>query len=49
MVIRELGGEPWYQVGIASFNLRTECEKGTVGFYTKVDTFLPWIEKNLLP
>ena len=47
MVIRELAGDPWYQIGIVSFGLGTKCQKGIPGFYTKVDAFLPWIEKNL--
>ena len=49
MVTREYTGKPRYQVGITSFNLEKKCEKGTIGFYTKVDTFLPWIENNLQP
>ena len=47
MVIRELAGDPWYQIGIVSFGLGTKCQKGIPGFYTKVEPFLPWIEKNL--
>ena len=47
MVIRELAGDPWYQIGIVSFGLGTKCQKGIPGFYTKVEAFLPWIEKNL--
>ena len=47
MVIREFASDPWYQIGIVSFGLGTKCQKGIPGFYTKVDAFLPWIEKNL--
>eukprot|EP00092_Neocalanus_flemingeri_P075460 GFUD01093474.1.p1 GENE.GFUD01093474.1~~GFUD01093474.1.p1 ORF type:complete len:480 (-),score=113.09 GFUD01093474.1:19-1458(-) len=37
---------PWYLVGIVSFGSR-DCGNGGAGVYTRVSSFIPWIEKNL--
>jgi len=39
---------PWYQVGIASFGT-SACGVGSGGVYTRVTSFLPWIESKLEP
>ena len=38
---------PWYQLGIVSFGPRKCGQKDRPGVYTKIEAFLPWIEKNL--
>merc|ERR1712241_734231 len=48
LVIRDFVGEPWYQIGIVSFGLGG-CTKDQTGFYTRLDTFLPWIKQKLEP
>eukprot|EP00092_Neocalanus_flemingeri_P015778 GFUD01017082.1.p1 GENE.GFUD01017082.1~~GFUD01017082.1.p1 ORF type:complete len:578 (-),score=97.32 GFUD01017082.1:48-1781(-) len=40
------GSEPWYLIGIVSFGSR-ECGAGQPGVYSRVDSFVPWIRKNI--
>ena len=35
-----------FQIGLVSFGTGT-CAVGIPGVYTKVEKFLPWIDKNL--
>ena len=47
LVYRDLGDDPFYQVGIASFgNIKCGLD-GIPGVYTKVEAYLPWIESKL--
>ena len=39
---------PWYQVGISSFGTR-KCGSGEGSVYTRVTSFLSWIESKLEP
>ena len=36
-----------FQIGLVSFGTYPDCGVGIPGVYTKVETFLPWIAKNL--
>jgi len=38
---------PWMQVGIVSFG-NSDCSAGTPSIYTRVDSFIPWIAKNMV-
>eukprot|EP00092_Neocalanus_flemingeri_P029387 GFUD01031904.1.p1 GENE.GFUD01031904.1~~GFUD01031904.1.p1 ORF type:complete len:569 (+),score=93.67 GFUD01031904.1:60-1766(+) len=40
------GSEPWYLIGIVSFGSR-KCGAGQPGVYSRVDSFVPWIRKNI--
>jgi secreted trypsin-like serine protease len=46
LFVREFAGDPWFQVGLVSFGLRTQCGDGGT-FFTKVEAFLPWIESKM--
>jgi secreted trypsin-like serine protease len=50
LAYRERDGaqEPWYLIGIVSYGTK-DCAIGRPGIYTKVTSFLSWIEKNLEP
>jgi secreted trypsin-like serine protease len=50
LAYRERDGaqEPWYLIGIVSYGTN-DCAIGRPGIYTKVTSFLSWIEKNLEP
>ena len=39
---------PWYQVGIVSYG-PSKCGNGNGGVYTRITSFLPWIESKLEP
>merc|ERR1712223_198798 len=41
-------GKPWFQVGVVSFGT-SRCGAGQPGIYTRLVTFIPWIEQNLKP
>ena len=48
MVFKNDGGNHnvAFQIGLVSFGTKT-CAVGIPGVYTKVEKFLPWIDKNL--
>ena len=46
MVIREASDSPWYQVGIVSYG-NSVCGTLEAAVFTKVTSFLPWIESKL--
>ena len=46
MVYRATPDDPYYQVGIVSYGTRI-CGQGTPGVYTRVTSFLDWIENKL--
>ena len=46
LVYREKTSEPWYQAGIVSYGTQ-QCGAGEPGVYTKVETYLGWIDKKL--
>ena len=48
MVFREFAGEPWYEVGLVSYGTRN-CGIGIPAVYTKVASFLSWIEEKMQP
>lgn len=48
LVFREFAGEPWYEVGLVSYGTRT-CGIGIPAVYTKVASFLNWIEEKMQP
>ena len=41
-------GDPWFLIGVISFGTK-ECAVGKPGVYTKVASYLEWIEKNMEP
>ena len=41
-------GGSWYQLGIVSYGF-ARCANGNPGIYTKVSSFIDWIETNLRP
>ena len=46
VVIREASDSPWYQVGIVSYG-NSVCGTLEPAVFTKVTSFLPWIESKL--
>ena len=46
MVYRAITDDPYYQVGIVSYGTRI-CGQGIPGVYTRVTSFLDWIESKL--
>ena len=40
------GTEPFYLLGLVSFG-STACGAGRPGVYTRLETFVPWIEKMI--
>ena len=46
---RKTPNSPWYQLGIVSFGAKKCGSKDRPGVYTRVKSFLPWIEANLKP
>ncbi len=40
--------DPWYLIGIVSYGTSL-CGKGSPGVYTKVTSYLDWIERNMKP
>ena len=46
MVYRAIPDNPYYQVGIVSYGTRI-CGQGVPGVYTRVTSFLDWIESKL--
>ena len=36
-----------YEVGIVSYGTPKRCGRGAPGVYTKVTSYLPWIESKL--
>ena len=48
LVFREFAGEPWYEVGLVSYGTRN-CGIGIPAVYTKVASFLSWIEEKMQP
>ena len=38
----------WYQLGIVNYG-STKCGDGIPGVYTKVSSYMDWIERNLRP
>ena len=48
LVFKEFTDDPWYQIGIVSFSAGNKCgTKYLPGVYTKVESYLEWIESNL--
>lgn len=47
LVYREFSGEPWNQVGLVSYGT-PECGKGVPAVYTKIESYLDWIESNMI-
>ena len=47
LVWREYSDDPWYQIGVVSFGAVKCGSKDIPGVYTRVEAYLPWIERNL--
>ena len=47
LVVREFSGDPYYQIGVASFGASKCGQNGVPGIYTKVTAYLPWIESKM--
>ena len=39
--------KPWFQIGIVSFGAKKCGKINKPGVYTRIDTFLDWIKRNL--
>ena len=48
LVWREFAGEPWNQIGLVSYGT-PKCGKGVPAVYTKIESYLDWIEENMEP
>lgn len=46
LYIQKEGGQPWYLIGLVSFGSKN-CGDGRPGIYTRVSTFIPWIEDTM--
>merc|ERR1712126_621565 len=38
--------DPWFLIGLVSFGTRV-CGRGKPGIYTRVESYVPWILKNI--
>ena len=48
LMIRKFSDDPYFQIGIVSFSVGNECgKKNLPGVYTKVESYLDWIESKL--
>ena len=46
LVYRAIADDPYYQVGIVSYGTKI-CGQGIPGVYTRVTSFLDWIQSKL--
>ena len=46
LVYRAIADDPYYQVGIVSYGTKI-CGQGVPGVYTRVTSFLDWIQSKL--
>ena len=46
LTYRKNSDEPWFQVGLVSYG-KSVCGVDSPGVYTKISSFVPWIEANM--